>query len=360
MFDDEHLSYGALNERANRLAHTLREELGVRPDTVVGLCVERGLEMIVGMLGILKAGGAYVPIDPAYPRERVAFMLADCGASILVTQERLLESLPDHDARVLCIDRDWPVIARAPAQNPALVTTPDHLAYLIYTSGSTGRPKAALLAHRGLCNLSEAQRRAFGVGPHSRVLQFSSLSFDASTFDFMMALPKGAALYVGTREQLQPGPELLDFIRRHEISIVTLPPTALAAIPAEPLPALKTITVAGEPCSPELVARWAPGRRFFNLYGPTETTIWATMAELRADDDAVHIGRPIENTQIFILDAGLEPVPVGLPGELHIGGVGLARGYHGRPALTSERFGRRSVPRRRAPLQDGRPGAIRR
>ena len=167
--------------------------------------------------------------------------------------------------------------------NPPLVTTPDHLAYVIYTSGSTGRPKAALLAHRGLCSLSEAQRRAFGVGPHSRVLQFSSLSFDASTFDVMMALPRGAALYVGTREALRPGPELLEFMRRHEITIATLPPTALAAVPPAPLPTLETITVAGEPCSPELVARWAPGRRFFNLYGPTETTIWATMAELRAD-----------------------------------------------------------------------------
>ncbi len=336
MFGDRRLTYGALNEAANQLAHTLLD-MGVTRGTLVGLCVERCPEMIIGLLGILKAGGAYVPIDPAYPSHRVSFMLEDSDAPVLVTQVRLLESLPPFRGRTLCVDDDAPRIERAPKENPALATTPDDLAYVIYTSGSTGRPKAALLRHCGLCSLSEEQRCAFDVRPESRVLQFSSLSFDASTFEVMMVLPKGACLYLGTKAELQPGPELLEFLRRHAISIVTLPPTALAALPEAALPALTTITVAGEACSGELVTRWAPGRRFFNLYGPTETTIWATMAELQAGEP-VHIGRPIGNTQIYVLDDRLQPVPVGVPGELHIGGVGLARGYHRRPALTAERF----------------------
>jgi amino acid adenylation domain-containing protein len=332
----ETLSYGELDERANRVAHALRA-MGVGHDRLVGLCLERGTAMIVGLLGILKAGGAWLPLDPGYPRERLAFMLADSGAAVLVTTAALAQRLPAHGAALLCLDRDAERIAAAPASNPGRVATPSSLAYAIYTSGSTGTPKCALLEHRGLCSLSEAQRRLFGVGPHSRVLQFSSLSFDAATFEIVMALPKGATLVLGDRHALLPGPDLLAVLQEQRISIVTLTPTALAALPAAALPDLATITVAGEACPPELVARWAPGRRLFNLYGPTETTIWATAAELKAGEP-VHIGRPVGNVELYLLDAQGEPVPVGVPGEIHIGGVGLARGYHGRPELTAERF----------------------
>ena len=281
--------------------------------------------------------GGTSPMDPAYPPERLAFMLEDSGVRVLVTEEPLLEALPAHTARVLCLDRDWSTIEEASEENLTRVTTPDGVAYAIYTSGSTGRPKCALLRHRGLCSLSEEQGRAFAVGPTSRVLQFSSFSFDASTFEIVMALPKGATLVLGDRDELTPGPDLLRFIRDRRITIVTLTPTAMAALPQAELPDLETITVAGEACPQDLVSRWAPGRRFFNLYGPTETTIWATVAELRSGD-APHIGRPIGNTDAYVLDAQLRPVPVGAPGELHIGGVGLARGYHRRPSLTDERF----------------------
>ena len=337
VYRDRQLTYGELDARANRLAHTLIAE-GVGPDTLVGLCVERCPELVIGLLGILKSGGAYVPLDPAYPRQRLRFMLEDSGVSVLLTQEHLLEPLPDNAARTLCLDADWPAIDGASDRNPRVATTPDHLAYAIYTSGSTGQPKGVLLSHRGLCNVTTTQAREFSVGPGTRVLQFSSLSFDASTFDIMMALPNGATLYLGHPDDLRPGTDLMRFLADNAINIVTLPPTALAAVPVDELPALETVTVAGEPCSAELVSRWAPGRRFFNLYGPTETTIWATMARLEAGGGVPHIGRPIANTQVYILDRHLNPVPVGVPGELHIGGVGLARGYHGRPELTAERF----------------------
>jgi amino acid adenylation domain-containing protein/non-ribosomal peptide synthase protein (TIGR01720 family) len=336
VFHERSLSYAELNARANQVARALRA-LGARRDTLVGLCVRRGEHLVVGLLGILKSGAAYVPLDPAYPSARLAFMLEDAGIELLVTQQDLLDGLPTHRARVLCLDRDRAQLEAQAADDPGFGAGPDDLAYAIFTSGSTGQPKAALLRHRGLCNVSHEQARAFGAGPGTRVLQFSSLSFDASTFDLVMALPKGGTLVLGEREELLPGPDLLEFLRRHAIELVTLPPTALAALPPGDLPALRTIAVAGEACPAELVQRWAPGRRFFNLYGPTEATIWSTTAELRPGDVPT-IGRPIGNTQVLLLDAHGQPAPVGVPGEIHIGGVGLARGYLNRPALDAERF----------------------
>ena len=336
IYHQQSLGYAALNARANQLAHALRAR-GAERDLLIGLCVERGPELVVGWLGILKSGAAYVPLDPAYPSERLAFMLEDSGLSLLVTQERLLPALPAHAARVLCLDRDGALLGAEPDHDPQQGSAPGDLVYAIYTSGSTGRPKAALLEHGGLCNLSREQTRAFGVGPGTRVLQFSSLSFDAASFELVMALTHGATLVLGDRDELMPGPDLAGFLERYAIGLVTLPPTALAATPRSELPALETITVAGEACPAELVRRWAPGRRFFNLYGPTETSIWATMAELRAGD-AAHIGRPIGNVRVYLLDAHGEPQPAGLPGEICIGGRGVARGYLGRPELSAERF----------------------
>ena len=334
--DGMELSYGELNARANRVAHGLRAR-GVRPDTLVGLSIERSPELIVGMLGILKAGGAYVPMDPSYPEARLAQMLTDSQVALLLTRESLLEHLPEHGAETLCLDRDWPLFAAEPATNPALVTTPDHLAYMIYTSGSTGRPKGTLVPHRGLVSLSAEQARRFGVDATSRVLQFSLISFDASSFDVLMALPKGATLVLGERRALMPGVDLQRFLLEQRVTIVTLPPTALAAMPRQALPELRTICVAGEACSPDLVERWAPGRRFFNLYGPTEATIWSTAAELRAGE-APHIGRPIANVTTYVLDSLGGVVPVGVAGELYIGGIGVGRGYLGLPERTAACF----------------------
>lgn len=339
-FGGTRLTYGELNRRANQLAHHLRS-LGVGPEVLVALCVERSLDAVVGLLGVLKAGGAYVPVDPTYPRERIAFMLEDAGAPVLLTQARLLPSLPPHKARVVLLDGDREAIARCSDRDPSPAAGPDHLAYVIYTSGSTGRPKGAMLAHRGLTNLARALCGRFEVGPGSRVLQFASLSFDASVWEIAMALVPGATLVMGTREEMLPGPGLIELLRAQEVTMALFPPSGLATFPegAETsLPALRTLIVGGEASPAGLVARWAPGRRFFNAYGPTEVTVISTVAECREAGDAPPIGKAIPSTRCLVLDAGMRPVPDGEAGELYLGGTGLARGYLRRPDLTAARF----------------------
>jgi amino acid adenylation domain-containing protein len=348
LFEDEQFTYQELNAQANQLANYLRT-LGIRPEVRVGICMERSPLTIVGLLGILKAGGAYIPLDPTYPPERLAFMLEDARVSVLLTQQHLVTSLSDlialgqeerspFNPRAICLDSQWEAIAKESQKNPASEVKPDSLAYIIYTSGSTGKPKGVLVEHRGLCNLAIAQIWAFDVRPDSRVLQFASLNFDASVSEIFMALLAGATLCLGTPDSLLPSSNLIGLLRDRAITTVTLPPSVLAVLPAAELPALQTIIVAGEACSPDLVARWAPNRHFFNAYGPTEATVCATIAECTPQQRQPPIGRPIANTQIYILDRHLQPVPIGVPGELHIGGVGLARGYLNRPELTAEKF----------------------
>ncbi|HEX8651125.1 MAG TPA: non-ribosomal peptide synthase/polyketide synthase [Pyrinomonadaceae bacterium] len=337
MFEEEQVTYAELNHRANQLAHHL-QSLGVGPEARVGLCVERSVGMVVGLLGILKAGGAYVPLDPMYPKERLTFMLEDAQIMTLVTERHARRNLPSHSARVICLNTDWEMIAAESALNPTGNVTADNLAYVIYTSGSTGKPKGALLEHRGLCNLAAAQARAFDVRPGSRVLQFASLSFDASVSEIFMALPFGATLCLEAVPRLLPGSELSDRLRERAITIVTLPPLVLAMLAGGDFPDLQTIIVAGETCSAEIAAQWSEGRRFFNAYGPTETTVCATIGECLDRSRNPPIGRPLANTQVYLLDQHLQPVPVGVPGELFVGGVGLARGYLNRAGLTAERF----------------------
>lgn len=337
VFEDEQLTYQELNARANQLAHYL-QGLGVGPEVLVGICVQRSLEMIVGLLGVLKAGGAYVPLDPTYPKDRLAFMLEDSSVPVLLTQTQLVELLPRNSARVVCLDGDIEKIASHSSDNPSSSVAPDNLAYVIYTSGSTGKPKGVLLAHRGLCNLATAHIQLFGVQPDSRILQFASFSFDASVWEVFMAIVPGATLVLAKRESLMPGPALIGLLRDCAITTVILPPSVLAVLPAEEFPALQTIIVGGEACPPDLVARWAPRRHFFNAYGPTEATVCATVALCSDVRQKPPIGRPIVNTKIYILDAQNQPVPIGVPGELHIGGVGLARGYLNRPDLTEQKF----------------------
>ncbi|HEU4556219.1 MAG TPA: amino acid adenylation domain-containing protein, partial [Longimicrobium sp.] len=343
-FGDERVSYGELNARANRLAHHLRA-LGVGPEVRVALCVERGSEMVAAVLAVLKAGGAYVPLDSAYPHDRLAYMLADSAPAVVLTQGAVAESLAGvldglgGGVPVLELDAAAPAWASQRETNPARGgLAPEHPAYVIYTSGSTGRPKGVLVPHRGVCNVAVAQQRAFGVGPDGRVLQFASLSFDAAASELFMALVSGAALCVAPREELLPGPGLLALLRRHAVTMVTLPPSALAALPVEDLPALRTLTVAGEALPAELAARWGARHRLLNLYGPTEATIWSTGAECTDPARKPDIGGPIANVRAYVLDAGAEPLPVGVPGELYVGGAGVARGYLGRPGLTAERF----------------------
>jgi amino acid adenylation domain-containing protein len=337
VFEGEQLTYRELNARANQLAHYL-QSLRVEPETLVGICVERSLEMVVGLLSILKAGGAYVPIDPAYPEERIAYILDDSQLPVLLTQKKLVASLPEHQARVVCLDSNWEEISTESELSPITGVTPENFAYIIYTSGSTGKPKGVQVAHRGLCNLATAQIKLFDVKPVSRILQFASISFDASIWEIVMALCAGAKLCLGTRESLQPGLPLLRLLQEQGITHVSLVPSALAALPNEELPTLQNIIVGGEPCPANLVAQWAVGRRFFNAYGPTETTVCATVAQCFEGMDMLPIGRPINNTQIYILDRHLQPLPIGIPGELHIASLGLARGYLKQPNLTEAKF----------------------
>lgn len=335
---NEQVSYRELNQRANQLARHLRG-MGVGPEVLVAISIERSIEMVVGLLAVLKSGGAYVPLDPTYPTERLAFMLADSGSKVLLTQERLAGMLPADEVRVVCVDRDWPAIAAEETTNPESGVEPGNLAYAIYTSGSTGNPKGALLTHSGLRNLSEAQLQTFAVKPRSRVLQFASLSFDASIFEITMALRAGATVCLATDEAVLPGAALLRLLREQKVEVVTLPPSVLASLAVEELPDLSTIIVAGEACSAELVSRWSDGRRrFFNAYGPTETTVWASTALCQAGEEKPSVGYPIANGSVYILDAELQPVPVGVTGELHVGGYGVGRGYLNRAQLTAEKF----------------------
>jgi len=343
VFEGEPLSYAELNRRANRLAHHLIKR-GVGPEVLVGLCTLRSPQMVVGMLGVLKAGGAYVPLDPSYPRERLAFMLQDSQARVLLTQKRLLEQLALGDLgpqleQVICLDAEQEAVGGQPESNPALRSVVSNLAYVIYTSGSTGRPKGTMLAHAGLSNLTGWQRQVFGVGAGSRVLQFSPLSFDASVWEAFMALSNGGTLVLAAQEVLASGVELTRLLQAQAVSNVTLPPSVLRVLPAEDLPALSTIIVAGEKCTQELVSRWGRGRAFFNAYGPTETTVCASLkrcASSEAGDPP--IGRAIANGRLYVVDAHGQPVPAGVAGELCVGGVSLARGYLRRPELTGEKF----------------------
>ncbi|MEH1917808.1 non-ribosomal peptide synthetase [Nostoc sp.] len=338
VFDDEQLSYKELNIRSNQLAHYLKK-LGVVPDVLVGICVERSPEAIVALLGILKAGGAYLPLDPSLPQERLDFMLEDAQVSVLLTQEKLLKHFEDFSNPIICIDKDWATITQQSQENPTSCVTFDNLAYVIYTSGSTGKPKGVLLQHRGLSNLAASQIEVFNIQPINRILQFASLSFDASIFEIVMALQTGATLYLANKESLLPGQFLLNLLREKAITHITLPPAVLAVLATESLPALQTIICAGESCTDDIVKRWWNSqRRFFNAYGPTEATVWSTVAEISHIIEKPPIGRPIPNTQIYILDKHLQPLPIGITGELYIAGEGLAQGYLNCPELTTEKF----------------------
>ncbi|MEZ5889850.1 MAG: amino acid adenylation domain-containing protein [Xanthobacteraceae bacterium] len=331
--EDETLSYGELEARANRLAHHLRG-LGVGPEVVVGLCVERSAAMVVGLLGILKAGGAYLPLDPGYPAERLGFMLADAGAKVLVTTSALAATLPTHSAQLVRLDADASAIARHPASVPPLALDPQHPAYVIYTSGSTGQPKGVVVSHGGISSLVAAQVERFGITPESRVLQFASLSFDAAVSEIATVLVTGATLVLAPAERGEE--ELGRLIGERQVTHATLPPTLVAAL-SEDLP-LRTLVVAGEACPGDVVERWSRGRRMINAYGPTETTVCATMSAALSGSSVPPIGRPITNTRVYVLDGGLSLCPVGVVGELYIAGAGLARGYVGRADLTGERF----------------------
>ena len=344
VYEDAHLTYTELNVRANRLAHHLLA-LGVRPDMRVAICIDRSLDMVVAVLATLKAGAAYVPLDPHYPKNRLRHILQDSEPAVILVHALTRDTLGAMSPAsvIVDLDQDAAILAVRSPDNPQpeqTGVTAEHLAYVIYTSGSTGVPKGVMVNHQGLCNLAAAEIRMFAVTPESHVLQFASFSFDAFAFEMMMALCSGASLYLISRKVLLSGVAFSEFVVRHRITHATLPPAFLATLPSDmALDSLKTMIVAGEASTESLVQRWAPGRRFINAYGPTEATVCATAHDCLVNASGIPpIGRPLANTRIYILDSRLKPVPVGVVGELYIGGVGVARGYLNRPDLTAERF----------------------
>ena len=350
--EGKRLTYGQLNERANRLARYLRKR-GVGPEVLVGLCVERSLEMVVGLLGILKAGGAYLPLDPAYPGERLRFMLEDAGAQLVLTQQRLASSVPASAQRVQ-LDADWAQIARESGENPASQTSPENLAYVIYTSGSTGKPKGVEIEHGSIANHIRCAADRFGLHPGERALQFASLSFDVATQEILATLSGGATLVLRSEGMIDTVATFLARCREWKLTVLHLPTSywhelvAVSAAEGLRLPeSVRLMIVGGEKALPERFAQWheIAGKRvqFFNAYGPTEATVAATLWEAGPDaaeaaSSRVPIGQPISNLRTYVLDGRLRPVPIGVAGELHIGGAGLARGYRNRPDLTAERF----------------------
>ena len=346
IFGNESLTYRELNSRSNQLAHYLRS-LGIGPEMPVGISVERSLEMVVGLMGILKAGAAYVPLDPSYPKERLAFMMNDARIPVLLTQQRLVEQLPEHNAEVICLDDSRQEVALYPDVNPASEAGVENLAYVIYTSGSTGKPKGAMNAHKGITNRLEWMQEFFQLSESDRVMQKTPLSFDVSVWEVFWTLITGATMVVARPGGHQDSAYLVREIIERKVTTLHFVPSMLQAFLEEPgveeCVRLKRVICSGEALSA------ASRDRFFqlfkdvelhNLYGPTEAAVDVTYWECRRDSDesVVPIGKPIANIQMYILDKRLNPVPAGVHAELHIGGTGVGRGYHNRAELTAEKF----------------------
>jgi len=348
VFEEQQLTYDELNRRANQLAHHL-QSLGVSPEMLVGICVERSLEMVVGLLAILKAGGAYVPLDPTYPKERLAFMLADAQVPVLLTQKRLVEGLPEHQAQIVCLETSLPNFSD---KNPVSEVTPSHLVYVIYTSGSTGKPKGVMMRHGSLSNLITWQLQQSFVSGDAKTLQFAPISFDVSCQEIFSTWCSGGTLVLVSERVRKDSMMLLRFVTEQAIERLFLPVVALqqlsdvvakglGTVPAT----LREIITAGEPLQiTPAIANWfkkRPHVTLHNHYGPSESHVVTAFTLTGSVTDwptLPPIGRPIANTQIYLLDKDRQPVPIGLSGELYIGGVNLARGYLNRPELTAEKF----------------------
>jgi amino acid adenylation domain-containing protein len=345
IFEGQRLSYSELNARANQLANYLRS-MGAGHETLVGIYLARSFEMIVSVLGVLKSGAAYVPLDTEYPRERLAYIIDDAELSVILTASHLVETLPENKARVVCLDKDWPEVAQESEANPHSHVSPDNLAYLIYTSGSTGKPKGVMITHRSVCN-----RMLWGQTLHpytetDRILQITSICFDVSVFEFFGTLINGAQLVMPAADDHKDSTRLVKLIAEQNVTVLSPVPSMMQALIAEPgiekCNSLRYVLIGAETLPVDLKERILAclSADLYNVYGPTETTIDAAMYRCERDSNqsSVPIGRPVGNAQIHLLDDHLQPVPVGVPGMLYIGGEGVARGYLRKPDLTADKF----------------------
>jgi amino acid adenylation domain-containing protein len=337
--EEEQLTYSELNRRANQVARYLRKR-GVGRNVLVGILMRSSVEMVVGLLAILKAGAGYVPLDPSYPRERLAFMLEDSQAPLLLTEEQLVSSLPAHTAKAVCMDADWGQIARESDENLVCEATPDDRAYVIYTSGSTGNPKGVQINHRSVVNFLSAMRRRPGINPSDRLLSVTTLSFDIAGLELYLPLTVGACVVLASREVASDGIRLAEMLDSSHITVMQATPSTWRLLISAGWQGREGLRIlcGGEAVSRDLANQLLHrGAEVWNLYGPTETTIWSTACQIE-EGTKVHIGRPIANTQTYLLDSHQQLVPIGVAGELCIGGLGLAGGYLNQPALTAEQF----------------------
>lgn len=339
-FENQEMTYGELNQRSNQLAHYLME-LGVGPDVLVGVYVERSIEMMIGVLGILKAGGAYVPLDPTYPEERIAFMIEDARMSVILTQDELETSIPENEAVTICLDADWDEIAQQSKQSPYPEVRGENLAYVIFTSGSTGRPKGVQVPHHAVLNFLVSMAQDPGFTLDDVLLAVTTLSFDIHVLELYLPLIVGSKVVIVSRETATDGERLLAALDASKATLMQATPSTwrlLIAAGWEGTPSLKVLC-GGEAFPRDLVkALLTRAGSVWNMYGPTETTVWSSCYQITDGDAPILIGRPIANTQIYILDRLMQPVPTGVAGELYIGGDGVTRGYLDRPELTEKQF----------------------
>ncbi len=340
VFNGQPLSYAELNGRANQLARFLKDQ-GAGSNQTVAIYVERSSEMLVAVLATLKAGAAYIPLDPSYPKERLDFILQEAKPKVALTQERLALDLGSIEARIVCLDADWALISRASSTSPSSAVGPEDLAYLIYTSGSTGKPKGVEIPHRAVVNFLHSMLREPGIAAADRLLAVTTLSFDIAGLELLLPIIAGARVVIAGQDVVGDGNRLAELIAESRISVLQATPATwrlLIEAGWKPSGSFKMLC-GGEELPRELAAELlSAGGELWNMYGPTETTIWSAVSRVHAGEGPVLVGPPIANTQFYILDPGLEPAPLGVPGELYIGGDGLARGYHKRPELTAEKF----------------------
>ncbi|GFN29879.1 non-ribosomal peptide synthetase [Paenibacillus xylaniclasticus] len=348
VFEEQRISYAELNAKANRLAHRLRD-IGAVRDGRISLLADRSIEMVVGILAVLKAGSAYVPLDPEYPDERLAYMLADSGSDIMLVQPALLKKAETLRAAnwngklvVLGSEETQQTEETEDSHNPSIINEPSDLAYIIYTSGSTGKPKGVMVEHKGIANVQLSWREHIGVVPEDRIVQFASSSFDASVWEIFMSLLTGAELYIPTKETVYDAAQFVAYAKQHKITVATLPPTYLSMADPEQLASLRVIITAGSAITPELAQRTMKYTQYRNAYGPSEsticTTIWVPEEGERIEGRSVSIGKPIANLDVYVIGHHNQLQPIGAAGELCISGVGVARGYLNRPELTAEKF----------------------